>query len=96
MPHDAYVAVIKLRIRRVRLERNLRQEDVAERLGISPRSYQRFESQSGRPFEPKLTSLVGIAEVLELDICELVKAPDRRELRQVELRLFPADRAFKK
>ncbi len=95
MPHDAYVAVIKLRIRRARLERSLRQEDVAEQLHISLRAYQRFESQAGKPFEPKLTSLVAIAEALQLDICELVRAPERRELRQVELRSFPPDRVFK-
>lgn len=95
MPHDAYVAVIKLRIRRARLERSLRQEDVAEQLHISLRSYQRFEAQAGKPFEPKLMSLVAIAGALQLDICELVRAPNSRELRQVELRSFPPDRVFK-
>lgn len=97
MPHDAYVAVIKLRIRQARIERNLRQEDVAEQLHISLRSYQRFESQvADRPFDPKLTSLLMIAEALDLDICELVRAPSWRELRQLELRTFPLERASRK
>ena len=97
MPYDARLAVIKLRIRQLRLEKNLRQEDVAEKLHISLRSYQRFESQaSGKPFDPKLTSLLAIAEALRVDICELVGAPNKRELRQVELRLFSNDRVLKK
>ncbi len=96
MPYDARLAVVKLRIRRTRLERNLRQEDVAERLHISLRSYQRFESQArGKQFDPKLTSLLAIAEALRVDVGELVGAPSQRELRQVELRLFPIDRVLK-
>jgi len=86
---------VKLRIRRARLERNLRQEDVAEQLHISLRSYQRFESQARKPFEPKLTSLVAIAGALELDICKLVRAPSRGELEQLDQQTLPLDRAFK-
>ncbi len=83
---------VKLRIRRARLERNLRQEDVAEQLHISLRSYQRFESQALKPFEPKPASLLAIAETLELDICELVRAPSGPELEQ---RTFSSERVFK-
>lgn len=95
MPLDAYMGVVKLRIRRARVGRNLRQEDVAEQLHISLRSYQRFESQSGRPFEPKLASLVAIAETLELDICDLVRAPSDPELEQLEQGAFSSERVFK-
>lgn len=75
--------------------RNLRQEDVAEQLHISLRSYQRFEAQARKSFEPKLASLLAIAEALELDICDLVRAPSCGELEQLEQRTLPLDRAFK-
>jgi transcriptional regulator with XRE-family HTH domain len=77
---ELYLAVVRRRIQKARLEKNLRQEDVADRLGISLRSYQRYESESAdKRFNPYVLTLRRIARTLDVDTAELTKEPSRTE-----------------
>ncbi len=74
-----------MRIRKARLARNLKQEDVAERTHLPLRSYQRFEARDEkRPFNPTLFSLLAVARAIGVDPGEFVKEPDEEEIRSLE------------
>ena len=75
----AYKRVVRWRLRRLRLERNLRQDDVAERSGMSLRRYQEFEGGRGT-FNPTFDTLLKLAEALESHVEELTRQPSEEEL----------------
>jgi transcriptional regulator with XRE-family HTH domain len=71
-------------LQRLRLERGLSQERLAHMAGISSYTYQKFEkgeSKPGTPMNPRLFTLMSLAEVLEVPLEELVPAdwPDLTE-----------------
>ena len=71
-------------LQRLRLERGLSQERLAHMAGISSYTYQKFEkgeSKPGTPMNPRLFTLMSLAEVLEVSLEELVPAdwPDLAE-----------------
>lgn len=70
-------------LRRLRTERGLSQESLAYRAGITKNQVQLIEAgrASGRrdetgPSNPRLSTLSGLAEVLELSIAELLAQAD--------------------
>ena len=77
--HAAYKRVVRWRLRRLRLERSLRQDDVAERSGLSLRRYQEFEGGRGA-FNPTLDTLLKLAEALGAHVEELTREPSEEEL----------------
>ena len=71
-------------LQRLRLERGLSQERLAHMAGISSYTYQKFEkgeSKPGTPMNPRLFTLLSLAEVLEVALEELVPTewPDLTE-----------------
>jgi len=71
-------------LQRLRLERGLSQERLAHMAGISSYTYQKFEkgeSKPGTPMNPRLFTLMSLAEVLEVPLDELVPTdwPDLTE-----------------
>ncbi|NYE95579.1 transcriptional regulator with XRE-family HTH domain [Psychromicrobium silvestre] len=67
-------------LRRLREERGLSQEALAFRAGVTKNQVQLIESgrSSGRkdatgPSNPRLSTLVGLAEILEMPVHELLK-----------------------
>lgn len=79
--HDRYTTPerfsLKLadRLRSLRDERGLSQESVAHRAGISTYTYQKFEkgeSKPGTPMNPRLYTLLALADVFEIDVRELL------------------------
>ena len=58
------------RIRKLREARGLTQESFAERAGLTYKHYQQVES--GRKFDIRLSTLIKMAEGLELELSELV------------------------
>jgi transcriptional regulator with XRE-family HTH domain len=81
MSDDLYLAVVRRRIQKARLAKNFRQEDVAEMLGISVRSYQRYEGESReKPFNPYVTTLRRIALALDVDVAQIVREPSKGEV----------------
>lgn len=62
-------------LQRLRLERGLSQEKLAHMAGISSYTYQKFEkgeSKPGTPMNPRLFTLLSLAEVLGVSLQELV------------------------
>lgn len=71
-------------LQRLRLERGLSQERLAHMAGISAYTYQKFEkgeSKPGTPMNPRLFTLLSLAEVLEVRLEDLVPTewPDLTE-----------------
>ncbi|MDR3069016.1 MAG: helix-turn-helix domain-containing protein [Cellulomonas sp.] len=83
-PNRAERAVIAreigLRLQRRRIELGYSQEKVAHRAGLSTYTYQKFEhgeSKPGTPMNPTLFTLYALADVLELEVGDLVARPSR-------------------
>ena len=71
-------------LQKLRLERGLSQERLAHMAGISAYTYQKFEkgeSKPGTPMNPRLFTLLSLAEVLDVSLEELIPAewPDLTE-----------------
>jgi transcriptional regulator with XRE-family HTH domain len=82
---ELYLAVVRRRIQQARVARNLRQEDVAERLGIAVRSYQRYESEAReKAFNPYAATLRGIALALGVDVGTITREPSNREFEELK------------
>ena len=72
---SSYARLLAIRLRSLRVERGLTQEQVAYRSGISTYTYQKFEkgeSKPGTPMIPRLSTLLSLAETFEVDIRELL------------------------
>lgn len=65
------------KIRLVRQAKGLTQEDVAEKLGLSPNAYGDIERGDS---DPKLSKLQKIAEILEMDLSDLLNLNDKSVL----------------
>lgn len=64
-------------LQRIRLERGLSQEKLAHMAGISSYTYQKFEkgeSKPGTPMNPRLFTLLSLAEVLDVALEDIVPA----------------------
>lgn len=78
-----YARALGLELQRLRLERGLSQERLAHTAGISSYTYQKYEkgeSKPGAPMNPRLFTLLALAQVLEISIEELLPSdlPDLR------------------
>ena len=64
------------KLQRARLAKGMSQEAVAHAAGISTFTYQKFEkgeSKPGTPMNPRLRTLLALAETLEVRVGELVE-----------------------
>ena len=74
-PWERYVRDLGLRLHRLRTERGLSQERLAVAADISAYTYRKIEkgeSNPGTAANPRLRTLVALAEVLEVDLAELL------------------------
>jgi len=72
---DSFSSQLATRLKILRNERGLSQERVAYGAGISAYTYQKFEkgeSKPGTPLNPRLSTLLALAGVFEIDITELL------------------------
>lgn len=69
--------IFNQRIRLLRDEKRLTQEDAARELGISPRNYQRLEADGA---VPSYQSLVAIGEYYDVSLDFLVGRTEHREV----------------
>ena len=79
-----YVAVLRKRIREARRKKGYSQEEVAERVGITPRHYQRYEARGQPGFNASLLTVRKIGKSLGADLTSLVKEPSPEEVAEVE------------
>ena len=64
---------IKNRIKKLRIERKVTQRDIAEGIGVSPVSIQRFEYGTVRP---SLDTLIALADYFDVSLDYLVGRTD--------------------
>ena len=73
---ERYARDLAQRLRVLRYERNLSQEHVAFHAGISTFTYQKFEkgeSNPGKPLNPRLSTLIALAAVFDMEPWELIR-----------------------
>jgi transcriptional regulator with XRE-family HTH domain len=73
-----YAVTLGASLATARVAKGLSQEQVAHAAGISAYTYQKFEkgeSRPGTPMNPRLTTLLALAEVLEASVAELLPQP---------------------
>ena len=71
-----YAANLAQRLRVLRYEHNVTQEYVAYNAGISTFTYQKFEkgeSNPGKPMNPRLSTLIALARVFDVEPWELIR-----------------------
>lgn len=72
---SGYAKQLAVKLRSLRVERGLTQEQVAYRTGISTYTYQKFEkgeSKPGTPMNPRLSTLLSLTQTFEIDVKELL------------------------
>ncbi len=72
-----YARTLGVTLQRLRLEKKLSQEKLAHMAGISAYTYQKFEKgepRPGAPMNPRLFTLIAIAQVLEVNVEDLLPA----------------------
>ena len=75
---DAFARELGDNLRRARAGRGISQERAAHAAGISSFTYrklERGESNPGTPANPRLRTLVALAEVLDVSVAELLPIP---------------------
>jgi transcriptional regulator with XRE-family HTH domain len=88
---EAFLIVLRRRVRRARNALGLTQEEVAELADMTLRHYQTFEitealGEDQREFNPTLKSLRGIAKAVRVSLPSLVAEPTYEELAEVTLK----------
>lgn len=71
-----YARALGVKLQRARLAKGMSQEAVAHAAGISTFTYQKFEkgeSKPGTPMNPRLRTLLALAEALDVRVGELVE-----------------------
>lgn len=72
---EQFSADLADRLRNLRYEKGWSQEAVAHKAGLSTYTYQKFEkgeSKPGTPMNPRLYTLLSLAEVFGIDVLELL------------------------
>jgi transcriptional regulator, XRE family protein len=70
-----FARALGVKLQRARLAKGMSQEAVAHAAGISTFTYQKFEkgeSKPGTPMNPRLRTLLALAETLDVGVGELV------------------------
>ena len=60
-------------IREYRIKNNITQEELAEKLNISPRQVQRIEAKQSKPSIKTLKEIIKILNISDDDIVKLIK-----------------------
>ena len=71
----AFARELGLNLQRLRLARNLSQERLAHMAGISAFTYQKYEkgeSRPGTPMNPRLFTLIALAQSLDLTVADVL------------------------
>jgi transcriptional regulator with XRE-family HTH domain len=74
-PWERYARDLGVRLHRLRVDRGLTQERLAVAADITAYTYRKIEkgeSNPGTPANPRLKTLVALAEVLDVEVSELL------------------------
>ncbi|ELB2267501.1 helix-turn-helix transcriptional regulator [Vibrio parahaemolyticus] len=84
--HERFFIMFGTKLKRLRTERNMRQELVAKAAGISTRTYMDYENGKN---EPKVSTAKKIAEALEVPLSELLEEDNNSDALQAhQIMLF--------
>ncbi|HSX66974.1 helix-turn-helix transcriptional regulator [Nocardioides sp.] len=75
---ENFATLVGHRLQAARVAKGLSQERVAHLAGIAGFTYQKFEkgeSRPGTPMNPRLTTLIALCQVLDLQIEDLLAGP---------------------
>lgn len=78
------LAVVRLRVKRLREQKKLSQEEVAGRVPMDVRIVQRFESANFPTTDPQIRTFIKVAYALDLDLHELLQPPTDEELAELD------------
>ena len=76
---ERYASNLAQRLRVLRDEHHMSQEHVALNAGISTFTYQKFEkgeSNPGKPLNPRLSTIIALARVFNMEPWELIRFDD--------------------
>ena len=85
MSEETYLAAVRLRIRKARQATQMLQEEVAEKVDLTHRHYQRYEAITHPKFAVSLLTLRRIAQALAVPISELTREANEDELKELGL-----------
>lgn len=77
------LAVVRLRVKRLRGERDLSQEEVADRVPMDVRTLQRFEASDFEETDPQIRTFMKVAYGLGIDLHDLLSPPTDEERRHL-------------
>ena len=78
------LAVVRLRVKRLRKERNLSQEEVADSVPMDTRMLQRFEAGDFEETDPRIRTFMKVAYGLGIGVHELLSPPTDEERQYLE------------
>ena len=70
--------ILSERLKQLRKEHRLTQQNVADHLGVKLRTYQYYESENDRPHRPDLETLVVLADLYRVSVDYLIGRTDDR------------------
>ena len=70
--------IIPERLKQLRKEHHLTQQNVADRLGVKLRTYQYYEGKDDKSHRPDLETLVALADLFEVSVDYLIGRTDAR------------------
>ncbi len=68
--------ILSKRLKELRRERHLTQQNLADHLGITTRTYQYYESETDKAHRPDLETLVILADLFDVTLDYLVGRTD--------------------
>lgn len=81
---ELFLAVLRMRIKKRRIERRLRQEDVAEEANMVLRTYQRYEAYNSEQFfNPTLRNVMAVARALATTVPDLTRELTKEEVEEL-------------
>jgi transcriptional regulator with XRE-family HTH domain len=85
VPDEQFLAVIRARIRKARLDGNHSQEEIASVAGLETKTYQHLENPtSNRKFNPRLETLLAVAQAVGTSVVDLMQPATPAEIAALE------------
>ncbi len=75
---EIFLIIIPERLKQLRKEHHLTQQNVADRLGVKLRTYQYYESDADTSHRPDLETLVALADFYGVSVDYLIGRSDTR------------------
>ena len=78
MSEELILIILSDRLKELRAEKKLTQQNTADYLGINLRTYQYYEGKDDKSHRPDLETLVALADLFEVSVDYLIGRTDAR------------------